>query len=98
PPRSPRFPYTTLFRSQVGAAGAGEVARRKAERAADRVAGGKSEAAVAIAEDDFERVRAAVGDRDVADAVTVEVGAGDVPRPADRSEEHTSELQSRFDL
>src|SRR5438067_9412672 len=56
PPRSTLFPYTTLFRSAVGARGQ----------------------------------RPAQGRRDLA--------AGECPRRDLRSEEHTSELQSRFDL
>src|SRR5438067_3194928 len=62
PPRSTLFPYTTLFRSDVPAAG------------------------VVVREVGVIHVDAGVDDRDV-----------NVVARA-RSEEHTSELQSRFDL
>src|SRR2546422_1645023 len=73
PPRSTLFPYTTLFRSRRGAAGAAEAARRLSRGA--RGGGGVHAARVP-------RRRAALR------------------RPARhaRSEEHTSELQSRLHL
>src|SRR5207249_10677055 len=85
PPRSPLFPYTTLFRSQEG--------RRTCERAQRRRA----------------RVRR-VGEGAHVHARHAQVGRhahgghGQLAQPRvvrlaqERSEEHTSELQSRFDL
>src|SRR3712207_8401634 len=79
PPRSTLFPYTTLFRSEDDGVG-----RVVAERADERERGGRQpladrEAPVLLVE--------AVGERAV---------ASDEPgREAERSEEHTSELQSR---
>src|SRR3712207_8961241 len=87
PPRSTRFPYTTLFRSEVRREG-GEVARdgrperihavgvRAVERRdAIRLPRGEAQR-VLLAEDRGQRVR-------------------DAARAERRSEEHTSELQSR---
>src|SRR3712207_7770383 len=73
PPRSTLFPYTTLFRSQVGdrsTGAAGLVVEHE-------VVVGADPAVVAAQE------RGEVG---------VEAGSGG---PGERSEEHTSELQSR---
>src|SRR3546814_9136319 len=88
PPRSTRtdtlFPYTTLFRSQVD------------DGHADRVPGAVQPAAdVALAADlVFRRDR----DRAAGDQAGLGGGAahveGEQVRPAERSEEHTSELQS----
>src|SRR5689334_23600919 len=75
PPRSTLFPYTTLFRSQVG------------ERHA---AGGRAQGGLRKALQDLGQTEAAV-----------ELGEGHLlvgVRQADRSEEHTSELQSQFHL
>src|SRR5207249_11516646 len=77
PPRSTLFPYTTLFRSRMGAEpGRARLGHRRNSRAA--------------AEDHGARLQRR--------------GRYDAPAPRaaahriDRSEEHTSELQSRFDL
>src|SRR5690606_42010716 len=71
PPRSPLFPYTTLFRSRIRAPQNGaEVAGLL-----DRL------------DDEEKRVR---GQR--------EIGERPLPLRGDRSEEHTSELQSRENL
>src|SRR5690349_22022630 len=86
PPRSTLFPYTTLFRSVEVAVvlriGAGEVDLDLAARDGDRGADGEAPS-VCVLEGVFGLV-AAVG----------ELGDG----RAHRSEEHTSELQSRRDL
>src|SRR3712207_9077534 len=91
PPRSTLFPYTTLFRSQRPLAGDREVPRQEelavatdaclAQRAEDPVVAGVARGAVAQGGEGGRRVD---------------------PRPVraaqmaqDRSEEHTSELQSR---
>src|SRR5207249_10223220 len=74
PPRSPLFPYTTLFRSRdpgEPAAGAGSGGRDPATRSQQRAA--------------------------PTEAGRIRVAGSRPPDPA-RSEEHTSELQSRFDL
>src|SRR5690349_24005244 len=86
PPRSTLFPYTTLFRSRAGAAGdeswLDRVARHAVGRA-DADKAGRELVEVGLADDD---------------------GAGRAqPRHGrcvlfGRSEEHTSELQSRRDL
>src|SRR5690606_41427041 len=85
PPRSPLFPYTTLFRSDVGV----DQALVGAQRGRHGHRGGIRAAAtqrgdVAVRVDALEA-------RDDDHAAGVQVGA-------DRSEEHTSELQSRENL
>src|SRR2546428_8164097 len=81
PPRSTLFPYTTLFRSDLGLHLAADepACRRLVHHQVDRSAGGE--------ENDV---------RDPGD----EAGHTDGRRHThpDRSEEHTSELQSRSDL
>src|SRR3712207_8799706 len=80
PPRSTLFPYTTLFRSE-GAGAAADVEQRHARlEAGQQVGGGVLGRAPAVGAED--RVVVAVG---VAVAHYLVV----------RSEEHTSELQSR---
>src|SRR5207249_11872390 len=84
PPRPPLFPYTTLFRSPCL-----ELGDRVSERLVERL---RVPGPLALAQD--------------ADALPflgeiheVEVdGEGRGGGPGHRSEEHTSELQSRFDL
>src|SRR5690349_22900163 len=84
PPRSTLFPYTTLFRSRVGAGARGMEHARVADaaravgRAAERSGGGPRGGRARV-------------DRS-AHLRRLEHGDGD------RSEEHTSELQSRRDL
>src|SRR3989449_2105002 len=78
PPRSTLFPYTTLFRSELGVdsgAGEGPGQRLRARR----------QPPVELAEDD--PAGEVVGD-----------DAGPVDGREHRSEEHTSELQSRLHL
>src|SRR3712207_8052780 len=80
PPRSTLFPYTTLFRSQV-----------------DRV---PVDASIAIEDTTATLVEPADGrtlDREgAAEAITAALASGGDPAtPIERSEEHTSELQSR---
>src|SRR5690349_23575374 len=77
PPRSPLFPYTTLFRSE------------RAFRAGAETVGVRVVAAVEI--DGRAEHEAAHGDPDR----RVGIGLGGL---SPRSEEHTSELQSRRDL
>src|SRR3712207_8127441 len=75
PPRSTLFPYTTLFRSAVGAAGHRDP-RRVGDAGGDEVVGRGQD----------------VGERGVAPGEVV--GVHELAAEA-RSEEHTSELQSR---
>src|SRR5207249_10539134 len=97
PPRSTLFPYTTLFRSRLAAA-------------AEAVTGGT---AAVLAEDTDGTVRAASRTELVPPGAVLATAMGTVgsvtratprgllPAPVGvqlRSEEHTSELQSRFDL
>src|SRR5690606_41980832 len=86
PPSSTLFPYTTLFRSVV------------AERQVERDVGGGD--AVVLGRTTGARPRGpADGDLDVASGhELVEVVTGDVGVQVERSEEHTSELQSRENL
>src|SRR3712207_8967537 len=74
PPRSTLFPYTTLFRSPLLAAG---TRHRAVEREDDRVEQGRLAGAGRAPEQEEP------------------VAAGVVEVDLDRSEEHTSELQSR---
>src|SRR5438067_10176905 len=83
PPRSTLFPYTTLFRS----GGVLRPVRPAGQRVARRVPGRPPHAAAPHDQGDQQDER---GGRNVQG----ERG----PDAAERSEEHTSELQSRFDL
>src|SRR3712207_8571440 len=80
PPRSTLFPYTTLFRSEVAAAEAGEA--DQVEPARPRVVGDDHRNAGLVAVD--------VAHLPPADQLVHHAAAA---QP--RSEEHTSELQSR---
>src|SRR5437868_11318657 len=89
PPRPTRFPYTTLFRSVGG--GALTVAER---------ALGQREPAIGLRLLGIEQVggrELGLGMDEVAGAVGRDA-ARELGRRLLRSEEHTSELQSRFDL
>src|SRR5699024_12769857 len=94
-PHSTSFPYTTLFRS----------------RNEDGTDGDESSACAAVAVDEWvECLELGVGDCGSDDGVSVSAGdelgeildqarhLGRRRRDKFRSEEHTSELQSRFDL
>src|SRR2546428_9543105 len=83
PPRSTLFPYTTLFRS-ANAAGIARIGpgRPNGDQVADDVALHHRQPSALVE----------IGDRD-ADRGAVDRIVGD-----QRSEEHTSELQSRSDL
>src|SRR5699024_11985462 len=93
PPRSPLFPYTTLFRSQAHAA----VGR--AVRGGFHAHGHVVQASV-LGEYELEVRGESVQVQDD----LLDLGGEDVDPAQDdhvvaaRSEEHTSELQSRFDL
>src|SRR2546430_6856032 len=84
PPRSTLFPYTTLFRSVlVVALSAGGVA-----------------AYLARGTDDAPPPAEAVAKLQTVDVLVAksDIGLGQTVKPEDRSEEHTSELQSQSNL
>src|SRR3712207_8551028 len=90
PPRSTLFPYTTLFRSRIDA---------DADRAAIGL-GGVDDLAHPLGRTDIAGVnaearRARVGRFERPLIMEVDVGNDRHPGRAHRSEEHTSELQSR---
>src|SRR3712207_8348323 len=85
PPRSTLFPYTTLFRSPRIDAPATAL-RRVDVPVADGGTAGR-----AMADDLAQPFVAAVSSSCLLPAVS----RGDLPGEGDRSEEHTSELQSR---
>src|SRR5207249_6574466 len=88
PPRSPLFPYTTLFRSLVAPT---DLAMPR------RVGTGVDPKRLAMIVAVLSRhAGVALGQADV--FVNVAGGVRIDEPGADRSEEHTSELQSRFDL
>src|SRR5437868_10452421 len=82
PPSSPLFPYTTLFRSNRRAG--------EADRARAGDAGGGVKCMCPAAE-----VQRRAADCRIAPAAAADAAAS---IEAERSEEHTSELQSRFDF
>src|SRR3712207_7361292 len=85
PPRSTLFPYTTLFRSAGGAGGGNEPeAFKPAITRRDFLAG----AGIGVAATAAVAGGIAVATRSGGQVVTA-------PQPVARSEEHTSELQSR---
>src|SRR3712207_9010704 len=88
PPRSTLFPYTTLFRSDDLA-----IIADVAERTWAAVERGRAEAALAAQMAEAERGRSTL------EALMAHVPEGitiaDAPDVTIRSEEHTSELQSR---
>src|SRR3712207_7411908 len=84
PPRSTLFPYTTLFRSRLDAGEAQPAAaqpRPDRQRRPDPDAGGRGPVAG--------------GRGQAVDVAGPQGGRGQRPPPGRRSEEHTSELQSR---
>src|SRR5207247_11136826 len=85
PRRSPLFPYTTLFRSEPGA----PIWLRSGKTRILQFRGTVR--------------RVSIGNPDLAGIVvlgprTIMVNAKELPNKGGRSEEHTSELQSRVDL
>src|SRR5207248_9530400 len=95
PPRPTLFPYTTLFRSRAGPRTA-RTARRAAARQADPR---RRSARLSAARDRS----AAGGQRHVAGSIAdgalrAPVDLAALLAPDRRSEEHTSELQSPYDL
>src|SRR5699024_12857874 len=86
PPPPPLFPYTTLFRSFRGHQLVLGLRRKLRVRHLDRQHGGEAFAAIIAGQRDLFLLRIGLGI------------AVDLARQRARSEEHTSELQSRFDL
>src|SRR5690349_24063677 len=84
PPRSTLFPYTTLFRSARTLLGLGSLERRRLQKRAAR-------SALKAAEATFDALSA---------RIWAGAARGELARIGGRarSEEHTSELQSRRDL
>src|SRR5690606_39399325 len=93
PPRRPLFPYTTLFRSlrRIGDRG------RKAGRGG-RGVGCEQEAQPLAVEPDPPLVPMAADALVLPDRQRIEEFVGDQEQRPFRSEEHTSELQSRENL
>src|SRR5207249_10215093 len=94
PPVYPLFPYTTLFRSlrrDDGVAAVGDVAERAAVNE-------RRPALERLDEVGIDRVLQKQGHRTVRLQVARPNGRLVGGESDDRSEEHTSELQSRFDL
>src|SRR5699024_12458180 len=87
PPRSPPFPYTTLFRS-----------RYPRTLDADLEVCAAEGVDVVFAPSVEEMYPGGFSHESVHDGVTVAPGALATILDGERSEEHTSELQSRFDL
>src|SRR5207248_6890757 len=92
PPRSPLFPYTTLFRSLVTMVARLTVGR-KAYAAVERRA-----AEVLTAADTLRAELRRLVDDDAAAYAKVSAAYRIPKDDATRSEEHTSELQSPYDL
>src|SRR5205814_10332413 len=94
PPSSPRFPYTTLFRSQVGKP-AELVAAPVSPFVADFVGGNVLNGRARRLPGDLTEVQLDDGTRLVStDRATGDVAVVVYPWEIARSEEHTSELQS----
>src|SRR2546429_6395126 len=92
PPRSTLFPYTTLFRSRGGLDHPGE--RGPAGRGVENVVRGPAAGVEPAAPADAARRHAAGRQLELVQHAAAER----VLDPHDRSEEHTSELQSRLHL
>src|SRR5207249_11853532 len=84
PPRSTLFPYTTLFRSLLLGDGRGGLGAMPGQRSGLMIYG--------------EQRGAAYADFDSDGRLDLAVSENAAPTLWNRSEEHTSELQSRFDL
>src|SRR5207249_8414160 len=85
PPRYTLFPYTTLFRSALSAAPPADLDHRVQPR--ERGLGGRPSVHLRLLLDPLRT-----------DGVAGRGLSPALPRARARSEEHTSELQSRFDL
>src|SRR3712207_7861940 len=86
PPRSTLFPYTTLFRSEVGRGALADLLADRAREALERALRDRRVGAVGVLHGRAEHDHPA-GGLHPADRVVEEL--------VERSEEHTSELQSR---
>src|SRR5207249_11382464 len=94
PPRSTLFPYTTLFRSDLRTLG---LLDRVAQHGQLALHHATREGGQHLAEPDEARLRP-VGRGERIEDKEVRVGREPAHDVGLRSEEHTSELQSRFDL
>src|SRR5207248_11802940 len=90
PPRSTLFPYTTLFRSTEGAIGVHQHLRHDEQRDALHPGGRALDAPEHHVQGVGGEIVIAPGDEDLLSEQPVVI--------AIRSEEHTSELQSPYDL
>src|SRR5690349_23398401 len=86
PPRSTLFPYTTLFRSMT----LGEAFEHFANISPDEM--------LRLADSDEDRFFRVLVDQVEPELAKLEAAVFVTDYPASRSEEHTSELQSRRDL
>src|SRR3712207_7093598 len=84
PPRSTLFPYTTLFRSETG--------RKNMRKSLAVIAAAAASIALVAPAEAQDRNRRQVGPGQPSPLAQQALAGGDQP---DRSEEHTSELQSR---
>src|SRR5206468_4753191 len=94
PPISPLFPYTTLFRSERRLVRRDERLRAGARDERDAVVLPPERLVRGVRDDEVDLLRVELLPR-VVDHLGVGPG---LEREPDRSEEHTSELQSRSDL
>src|SRR2546421_3945214 len=92
PPRSTLFPYTTLFRSRSVVPQLLEIARAGLLRAGDEYLH-----CTGANEDAWRLIKDSGGHVSLSTQTEMAMGQG-TPAKAKRSEEHTSELQSRSDL
>src|SRR5699024_12222892 len=91
PPISPPFPYTTLFRSEANVTA---LPVDPGSYACDMVVGRQNSASVSVGS-----VGSTLSESAIANSSPVLASITTMlPHLALRSEEHTSELQSRFDL
>src|SRR5207249_10180446 len=96
PPRAPLFPYTTLFRSSPPS-GIEASSRTQLPRTSDCTWSSRY-CSGSVGKGTFTVHVAVAGDASVFPEASVALTEKVCLPPARRSEEHTSELQSRFDL
>src|SRR5699024_11251602 len=96
-PSSRLFPYTTLFRSRIGG-GVGNVSHHHTQWPADLNSWDYPKGYESIPLDPMEISIAELRDKKNPIRAVINIGNTFQQHFAIRSEEHTSELQSRFDL
>src|SRR5699024_11324303 len=94
-PRTTVFPYTTLFRSQEASASLKTSVQAQSPTDTEPTSAA-SDSAKSSHQAEYSKEHADRLRLDESDAADGQISADD--RQAQRSEEHTSELQSRFDL